>query len=209
MSTPRCSRSAARIERLVLPILLVMACGSAHALKSDRDQLVDIHANEQMYNQQKGVLVLSGDVKLDQGSFHADGDKADGYTDPNDNSQWERVVLTGAPAHFRQKQDDGTLVHGEAQKIDYKVSEDTVILTGNASVVQEGKGEFHGATLTYHTDTGQMTGAGGEGGQVHIVLQPKKKAAATAKPAASSSGAAPVQPAPAASATPPTASSTH
>ena len=61
---------------------------------------------------QNGKLVVSGNVTLDQGTFHADGDQATGYSDPNYTSQWQRVVLTGRPAHFRQTQDSGMLVHG-------------------------------------------------------------------------------------------------
>jgi lipopolysaccharide export system protein LptA len=196
MSMPRCCRSIALAERLILPIVLVMACSSAQAMKSDSEQPVLVSAHHESYDQDKGILVLTESVTIDQGSFHADGDKATGYQDPNDSSQWERVVLTGNPAHFHQKQDNGTLVHGEAQTVDYKVSENIVVLTGNAIVVQEGRGEFHGAKLTYNTDTGQIVGEGGTGGQVHMILQPKKKAPPAAKPAAASSAAtAPAQPA--------------
>src|SRR6185437_16262493 len=199
MSTPRCYPSAALTECFILSILLTMVCGSAMAMKSDSEQLAHVTADHETYNQDKGVLVLTGRVNLDQGSFHADGDKANGYQDPNDSSQWERVVLTGNPAHFHQKQDSGTLVHGEGQTVDYKILENIVVLTGNATVVQEGRGEFHGAKLTYNTDTGMIVGEGGVGGQVHMILQPKKKAAPASKPAAATSASsAPAKPASAA-----------
>jgi lipopolysaccharide export system protein LptA len=211
MFTPRCYRSVALAERLILAVLLTMACCSAQATKSDSDQPVHVTAQHESYDQDKGVLVLTSGVTLDQGSFHADGDKATGYQDPNDSSQWERVVLTGNPAHFHQKQDNGTLVHGEAQMVNYKVSENIVVLTGNATVVQEGRGEFHGAKLTYNTDSGQIIGEGGPGGQVHMILQPKKKAATANKPATSSSTSGAAKPASALdlSLHPSTASSTH
>jgi len=146
-------------------------------------------------------------VTMDQGSFHADGAQATGYTDPDDTSQWQRVVLTGSPAHFQQTQDSGTLVHGQAATIDYRVSENTVILTGNAVVVQQGRGEFHGNRLVYNTDTGEIQGTPASGGRVHITLQPRSKPApASAKPAGTSAPAsAPVSaPAPASTSTTPT-----
>ncbi|MDE2498400.1 MAG: lipopolysaccharide transport periplasmic protein LptA, partial [Xanthomonadaceae bacterium] len=85
-------------------------------------------------------------------------------------------------------------VHGQAATIDYKVSENTVILTGNASVVQQGRGEFHGEKLVYNTDTGEIQGTPASGGRVHITLQPRSKPApASAKPAATgAAGSAPV-----------------
>jgi len=122
-------------------------------------------------------------------------------------------VLTGNPAHFRQTQDNGTLVHGQAATIDYKVSENTVILTGDASVVQQGRGEFHGNRLTYNTDSGEIRGTPAAGGRVHITLQPRSKPAG-AKPAAAASApasAATSTPAPATTSapTPASTSGTH
>jgi lipopolysaccharide export system protein LptA len=66
-----------------------------------------------------------------------------------------------------------------------------VILTGNAVVVQQGKGEFHGEKLVYNTDTGEIQGSPVTGGRVHITLQPRTKPA-SAKPAGTSAPNAPV-----------------
>jgi lipopolysaccharide export system protein LptA len=66
-----------------------------------------------------------------------------------------------------------------------------VILTGNAVVVQQGKGEFHGEKLVYNTDTGEIQGSPVTGGRVHITLQPRSKPApASTKPAATGTPAA-------------------
>lgn len=188
MSTPRLRR--ALIEWSIALAALLAVCGATQAKTSDKTQLIHINSNAFAGNQDSGKITFTGDVKMDQGTFNADGGQATGYTDPNDTSQWQRVVLTGDPAHFQQTQDDGTLVHGQAQTIDYKVSENTVVLTGNAEVVQQGRGEFHGEKLVYNTDTGQIVGNAPSGGRVHITLQPRSKPApASANPApASTSG---------------------
>ncbi|HEX7369241.1 MAG TPA: lipopolysaccharide transport periplasmic protein LptA [Rhodanobacteraceae bacterium] len=188
MSTPRSRRT--RIDWMVLAVALLGACASAHAKQSDRNQQINIAADGFSGSQDSGKITFTGSVKLDQGTFHADGAQATGYTDPNDTSQWQRVVLTGSPAHFQQTQDNGTLVSGQAATIDYKVSENTVILTGNASVVQQGRGTFHGEKLTYNTDSGEIQGSAPTGGRVHITLQPRTKpAASSAKPAAPATSA--------------------
>ncbi|HEY9112066.1 MAG TPA: lipopolysaccharide transport periplasmic protein LptA [Rhodanobacteraceae bacterium] len=206
MSTPRSHRIRARIDlpvgRFILFVAMLAVCGLAQAKQSDKDQPINIEAGHATASQQSGKIILTGGVKMDQGSFHADGAQATGFTDPDDTSQWQRVVLTGGPSHFQQTQDNGTLVHGQAATIDYKVSENTVILTGNATVVQQGRGTFHGEKLVYNTDTGEIEGTAAAGGRVHITLQPRSKPApASAKPAAT-------RPPASASSSPPAATST-
>ena len=190
MSTAPLHRTRTGIEWLALLVAAFCACGVAQAKQSDKDQPININASSFAGSQDSGKIVFTGSVTLDQGTFKADGSQATGYTDPDDTSQWQRVVLVGSPAHFQQTQDNGTQVHGQGATIDYKVSENTVILTGNAVVVQQGKGEFHGEKLVYNTDTGEIQGSPVTGGRVHITLQPRTKPA-PAKPAGTSAPSAP------------------
>lgn len=216
MSMPRSRRTRARTDlpvgRFILFLAALFACGLAQAKQTDKNQPININASSFAGSQDSGKIVFTGSVTLDQGTFHADGAQATGYTDPDDTSQWQRVVLVGSPAHFRQTQDNGTLVHGQGATIDYKVSENTVILSGNASVVQQGRGEFHGEKLIYNTDTGEIQGTPAAGGRVHITLQPRSKPApASAKPAAAgaATSAPPASPSTAAPASASTAAGTH
>ena len=207
MSTAPSPRT--RVELLFLFVAAFGVGGLAHAKQTDKNQPININASSFAGSQDSGKIVFTGSVTMDQGTFHADGGQATGYTDRDDTSQWQRVVLTGSPAHFQQTQDNGTLVHGQAATIDYKVSENTVILTGNASVVQQGRGEFHGEKLVYNTDTGEIQGTPAAGGRVHITLQPRSKPApASAKPAASAATAAPATANPSASTSTPAPAST-
>ncbi len=199
MSTEPSRRTRARIEPMILFAALCV-CGLAQARQSDKNQPININASSFAGSQDSGKITFTGAVTMDQGTFHADGAQATGYTDPNDTSQWQRVVLTGGPAHFQQTQDNGTLVHGQAATIDYKVSENTVILTGNAAVVQQGRGEFHGDRLVYNTDTGEIQGTPAAGGRVHITLQPRTRpapAGTKAAPATTPASAPTSAPAPA------------
>lgn len=192
MSTPRLRHRSARTDLRAITFALAFAaslfCAGAQATQADRDQPVNVNANSFSGSQDSGKTTFTGNVKIDQGTLHADGNSAVGYFDQN--NQVQRVVLTGTPSHLQQKLDDGSMVHGAANTIDYTVSQNTVVLTGDATVVQEGKGSFHGAKLTYNTDSGQISGESGASGQVHLTLQPKPKTA-TSTPAKSSSAAAP------------------
>jgi lipopolysaccharide export system protein LptA len=207
----------ARAFAFALAACLVFA--TAHAKQSDSSQPVQVNADHSLMSQDNELLTLTGNVRIDQGTMHLDGARAVGHFDQD--NKLEHAVLTGSPAHMHQQMDDGSMVHGQSDTIDYTVSNNTIVLTGDASVVHEGQGEFHGAKLTYNTDTGQIVGEGGPGGQVHMILQPQKKSAPAHKPAASpSSTPAPATPAPATSApvpakpapaasTPAPASTTH
>jgi lipopolysaccharide export system protein LptA len=199
MSKARSNRTPRRVDLplLLAAVLCLCAAGLAHARQSDKHQPINVRADAFSGSQDSGKIVFTGNFHMDQGSFAANGAQATGYTDPNDTSQWQRVVVTGNPARFQQTQDSGTLVRGQARTIDYRVSENTVVLTGDAAVVQEGRGTFRGEKLVYNTDSGEIEGSANTGGQVHITLQPRSKpvpakvgpAGATSAPApASTSG---------------------
>jgi lipopolysaccharide export system protein LptA len=140
---------------------------------------------------------LTGSVVIRQGTLKATGAQAKVHFDGE--SQIDRVVITGNPAHIEQLDDNGNLMQGEAASIDYHADKDYAVLTGNAVVKQKGRGEARGDTLTYNTMTSQMTGESNGDGMVHMTFQPKARATATPadKPAApapaGSSAPAPAQ----------------
>ena len=176
------NRRTKRIEAGLLALAALLACGGASALSSDRTQPINVTADHQEATLGAGGKVtLTGHVAINQGSLAIHGDKAIGYE--NADSEWDHAVVTGAQATFSQTLDGGSKVNGAADSIEYLVAANTVVLTGHASVVQQGRGEFHGARLTYNTDSGQIVGEGGAGGQVHMTFAPKAPAA---KPAATS-----------------------
>ena len=160
------------------------------ARQSDRQQPMNFSARHtDAYNAPNTVSTLKGNVKITQGTLLLTGDTAMIHLDAD--SQISRVVVTGTPAHIEQMDDSGNLMTGNAAKLDYDNIHGIAVLTGQASVKQQGRGEFHGDKLTYNTESSQITGDSGGDGLVHGVFLPKAKAAAPARPAAASSSAAP------------------
>lgn len=177
-STARSCRPtrAAKLALLGLGLLLLQP---ALARKDDREKPANIQSKSFDATQQdNGLVTYKGQVLLTQGTLKASGDMAKAYLD-QDNSI-TRVVLTGNPAHIQQLDDSGNLMQGDAASIDYDNVKQIAVLSGHASVKQQGRGEANGDTLTYNTQTSQMTGQSSGDGLVHMTFQPKKKADAPA-----------------------------
>jgi lipopolysaccharide export system protein LptA len=192
-SMPRSRRVSASV-RLALLASGLLALSPAFARQSDREQQMQVDAKHfDGFQKPNSISTLKGSVVISQGTLKATGDLAKVYFDGE--SQISRVVITGGPAHIEQLDDSGNLMRGDAASIDYDNTKGIAVLTGHASVKQQGRGEAHGDKLTYDTATSQMTGESGGDGLVHMVFQPKKKPAAATAPAAAP---APAQSAPAA-----------
>lgn len=185
MSIPPCSPSARNEAglRLIALVLVALAAPAAHALSSDREQPMDVKSNYskmvQGSDKQPGHTYLRGDVRVVQGTMQANAAEATIHQDKA--GEVTRVVLTGKPAHLQQQQDGGGLVKADAERIDYDHTRGIAELTGNVIVVQQGRGEFRGAHMTYNTNTGEMeSGDNTAAGRVHMIIQPKAKPAAPA-----------------------------
>ena len=179
------------------PIRLAAVCAalvlaqSAFALSTDRSQPMNVDANYQKSTQSRtgkaddpDITRMDGNVVMTQGSMQAHADHAtiyrnpSGVADANGNyGSLTRVVLTGKPAHLQQLHDgDCSLMTADADTIDYDNLSGVAVLSGNVSVIQHGKGEFHGQHMRYNTNTGEMeSGDASPSSRVHMVMQPKSR----------------------------------
>jgi lipopolysaccharide export system protein LptA len=205
MSTQPCNpkthharhRNSAFLRLLALALAIVAP--GAHALGSDRDQKMDISADHakiiQGGDKAPGVTYLTGNVRITRGSMKATSAEATIYQHPGNakdaqgkdiSSAVQRVILTGKQAHMEELGKNGGLVSSDADRIDYNADTGIAELTGNVTVVQQGRSEFHGTHMTYNTDTGEMeSGDNTAANRVHMIIQPKTGSAkpADAKPA--------------------------
>lgn len=178
MSTPRSPRRI-RVDAIIACCaLILLAPTAAFALKTDRDQPLDVTANHFETHQTSRLTVLTGAVRLSQGSIRGEADK--GTLSQTEGSEIQRVVLEGKPARLSQQLDnDGGMMHARATSIDYDTATSTAVLTGDAQVIQEGRGEFRGDRIVYNIESGEVTGGSNSpNSRVHLVVQPKKKDAA-------------------------------
>jgi len=82
----------------------------------------------------------------------------------------ERVELFGEPTQWVMTMEDGTEAKGQSDQIVYNLTSNIIIMIGNARV-EDQRGVFTGAQLTYNVDTQQTEGQGG----VQVVIDPPPK----------------------------------
>jgi lipopolysaccharide export system protein LptA len=162
-----------RLVALSLLLLAIVLPIDSLAKTSDRSQPMDVEADRT----DAGIgddsdAILTGNVKITQGTLEVDADRATIQRKAGDISQ---VVLTGAPAVLKQVNDNGEPMHARAAQIVYTMSSDIVVLTGGV-VIEQPRGTLRGETIKYDLKSGRLDG-GGDGSRVKMRILPKSAAA--------------------------------
>lgn len=154
---------------LALALLLPL---SAQARQSDRNQPMDIDAGRQEGSlDQRAPTVLSEGVVITQGTLHIESDRAEIHLRDGD---IDRAVLTGNLVQMRQEMDDGSPMQARARKVDYDLSSDTIVLTGDAYLEQP-RGTMAGQRIVYNMATGHVESGGRNAGRVQMRINPREQ----------------------------------
>ncbi len=167
----------ARASRALATLVLLMLALPAFALKSDRQQLLNVDADKLDAGLDDNRAVLEGNVRITQGTLVIEA--ATATLTQGEQQETSRVLLTGSPVTLEQDLDDGGRLKARANRVDYDVAGETIVLTGAANVSQP-RGDLSGETIVYNTVTGKLNATASAGGRVHLKVQPKTAPAATA-----------------------------
>jgi len=121
-------------------------------------------------------MTLSGDVRITAEGGSLSSDKA---IVSFRNKLISAATITGSPAQFEQKREDGTTARGRANTIDYDTASGIVSFNTNA-FLSYGRNEATGQRFAYNIRTqslepGQVKpGANTGDGRVRFVIQPDK-----------------------------------
>lgn len=162
----------ANVRAAALAALLVAALPlGALAKSSDRGQPMDIEAGASNYSlDDTRPTILSGGVTITQGTLRITAARAE-ITQRNGDPT--RAVLTGGPVKLSQQLDDGTPMNASAARVDYDLTSEVVVFTGNVAI-QQPRGSLSGAKVTYNMKTGDVaSGGGGDGGRVKMRILPR------------------------------------
>jgi lipopolysaccharide export system protein LptA len=159
-------------ERILLMagITLLAMPPSLLALKTDRQQPLEVNADSTDGTLGDGMATLKGNVEIRQGSLLIQADiaeveKVDGRV--------RRFELNGSPVHLQQEIENEGIVSAQALKIDYVVATGIVTLTGAADVVHP-QYNISGEVLEYDMNSQNFKGSGGDtNGRIRIRMDPE------------------------------------
>ncbi|MFP4638942.1 MAG: lipopolysaccharide transport periplasmic protein LptA [Guyparkeria sp.] len=150
----------------------MLAPATGQAAQDDRSEPVKVQADKKVTRYKEGSSVYTGDVVIDQGSLHATGDRATLYLE---DGELVRAVLEGNPATFRERDDEGNLIEGEALNADYRTADREVILTGEAWMTRSGD-RISSNRIIYDLADEVIEAGDSEGGsRVDMTLQPRNE----------------------------------
>ena len=158
--------------------LLLFACflmpRAGLSLSGDTRQPIEVQADSVEVDDQKGVSVYRGNVRLTQGSIVLLADVLTAY---HPGRQLEKAVAEGNPAHYRELLDQKPQeLRAEAPRMEYLADKKQLVLTGGAHVWQGGN-EFSGAVIEYDVRNDIVRARGGKtgSGRVEVVIQPQRQ----------------------------------
>jgi lipopolysaccharide export system protein LptA len=169
-------------HELLLGLALALTAAAASARESDRQQPMSVEADDiEATMDENSESKLVGNVRITQGTLLITAAQA---TISRDAGEIRRVVLDGAPASMQQDNDEGVTMKANANRIDYDVTGENVVLTGNVAVDQ-GADTLRGERITYDLKNGRLNASGdgtGERGRIRMTIQPRPKTDAAPKP---------------------------
>ncbi|MDZ4298973.1 MAG: lipopolysaccharide transport periplasmic protein LptA [Moraxellaceae bacterium] len=156
-------------------VLFAMVIGltlptTAIALPADRNQQVEITANNARFDERAGEAVYRGNVLVKQGTMEVRGDSL--ILNVDDKGALTLARTIGKPARFQQQIDPSKgLVKGEANEVIFDNRDGSVTLTGNA-VLRQDNASFSGPRIVYSTTRKQIEASGNDTQRVQLIFPP-------------------------------------
>ena len=130
-------------------LAVALVCAPVLGLPEDAEQPLSIDADSSTYDDPNGILELSGNVLLRQGTLRVDAARLRATMHEG---KLQRVVATGendAPVRFQQRIKSGEpLARAHADTVDYGLAEERIELTGDA-FLSTGEIEYAGGTIVW------------------------------------------------------------
>ena len=158
------------------------------ASADQRQERIQINADDGAYDMRSGIQTLVGNVRIRQGNLEVEADEGQAF---NIDGAWQRVELSGNPTSWRMVMEDGSLATGRSRQIIYDLIENQITMIGEARI-QDTQGSFTGASLTYNLVSERIEGTGG----VELVIEPGDRAERVSRPPPAAQPETPPEPEP-------------
>jgi lipopolysaccharide export system protein LptA len=164
------------LAHLIFMTIGIVLAPTVSALPDDSSQPINIQSDRasQVTSQTGEKTEYFGNVVITQGSMKINGDHI------IINSHQRRVtsiIATGSPAQFEQQSDPSkSPIKAKANTLNYELASDTVILTENASIAQDGT-IVSGNQIEYNIGSEQVKASGDQknSSRVKMVLIPGQR----------------------------------
>ena len=163
-------------KTLLAAVFILLSSSTAFALQSDRNQSIQIEADQGSLDQKNQNTTFSGNVIVKQGTLYI---QAASVTVSKDKNGQQHMSARGNPVKFGQQLEKNGKVDGQANQVEYSSATGIVKLTGNAKITRGGD-MASGNVITYNTRTEVYTVSGNKnatsktGRRVSVVIQPNQ-----------------------------------
>ena len=159
-------------SNLLIAIVGMLTTSTAIAKRIDLTQELTIDANRQSADLKNKIFSYIDNVVIKQGSLVIKADLVQVMS--NTKTGEKTYIAKGKPATFEQTLEDGRPINLQANEIKYEPSLNTVIISGNALLKQEGS-EVSGSKITYNSETEYVNAESEANNRVKTVIQPSTK----------------------------------
>ncbi|WP_419420881.1 lipopolysaccharide transport periplasmic protein LptA [Legionella sp. D16C41] len=176
MYKSRLVRPIAKMRKIGIPYLLMLASFQVLALEKDRTAIAKLGADSADLNQQTHQGSYKGNVQFDQGTTHLRANEA--ITIGNEENKLTFAKALGTekePAHFWTQTDDNKPpLHAYALEIHYYAEKHLIVLIGNARV-EQGEDSLAAPKITYDTEKKHVVTYGNKKLRTTIIFHSGKK----------------------------------
>lgn len=136
---------------------------AAFPLSTDKDQPIEVEADEAELDDKNDVSIYRGNVIVRQGSIHMTGDIMTVYSKGGD--ELDYIIIEGSPATYRQLPDDSTVYdQARAMRMEYHEKKNLVVLIRDARVKQD-TSTLVGERIEYNTELSRVRAWSRPGGE--------------------------------------------
>ena len=164
--------------RLTVNVIICLGLSATHlpvsALSTDKDQPIEVEADEANLDDLNNVSIYRGNVIVTQGSIYMTGEVMTVHN--TEDGDLDYLIMEGNPATYKQLPDNNT-IHDQAKalRMEYYELKNLIVLIRDAWVKQE-TATLTGERIEYNTELSQVK-AWGEpvGDAAQTGAAPKKK----------------------------------
>ncbi|TNH04004.1 lipopolysaccharide transport periplasmic protein LptA [Testudinibacter sp. TR-2022] len=160
------------IKSLTLVSVLLLSF-SAFALKNDSQQPINITSDNQSLDLENNIVTFTDNVVITQGSILINARQVTITRPDNNGGGKEKIEANGSPVTFQQQLDNGKMINGRANKVNYDLGSQYLVLTGNAQLKQLDS-QIDAEVITYDVQQQKMIAKNSGKGRVKTILYPSQ-----------------------------------